>query len=84
MANINELEAKLSECKSELKSQSRKYKAEINKLKNTLDMQKSKEARLEGHIKTMEKQIMDMTADYEDRIQEYLYGNLDKDSSVSS
>ena len=84
MANINELEAKLSECKSELKSQSRKYKAEINKLKNTLEMQKSKEARLEGHIKTMEKQIMDMTADYEDRIQEYLYGNLDKDSSMSS
>jgi len=73
----NVLEAKLLECKSDLKSQSRKHRSEINKLKNTLEMQKSKEARLEGHIKALEKQIMDMTADYECRIQEYLYGNMD-------
>jgi len=73
----NVLEAKLLECKSDLKSQSRKHRSEINKLKNTLEMQKSKEARLEGHIKALEKQIMDMTADYEARIQEYLYGNMD-------
>mmetsp|Transcript_2050 Transcript_2050/g.3164 ORF Transcript_2050/g.3164 Transcript_2050/m.3164 type:complete len:555 (+) Transcript_2050:2-1666(+) len=73
----NVLEAKLLECKSDLKSQSRKHRSEINKLKNTLEMQKSKEARLEGHMKALEKQIMDMTADYEARIQEYLYGNMD-------
>eukprot|EP00986_Skeletonema_menzelii_P006510 scaffold2478_cov136-Skeletonema_menzelii.AAC.1 len=73
----NDLEARLLESKSDLKSQSRKYRSEINKLKNTLEMQKSKEARLDGHIKTLEKQIMDMTADYEERIQEYLYGNVD-------
>jgi YD repeat-containing protein len=64
------------EAKSDLKSQRRKYRSEINKLENTLEMQKSKEARLEGHIKTLEKQIMDMTAEYEVRIQEYEYGNM--------
>ena len=62
--------------KSDLKSQRRKYRSEINKLENTLEMQKSKEARLEGHIKTLEKQIMDMTAEYEVKIQEYEYGNM--------
>eukprot|EP00986_Skeletonema_menzelii_P006507 scaffold2477_cov158-Skeletonema_menzelii.AAC.1 len=70
----NDLEAKLFEYKSDLKGLRRKYRSEINKLKNTLEMQKSKEARLEGHIKTLEKQIMDMTSDYEERIQEYEYG----------
>mmetsp|Transcript_3519 Transcript_3519/g.5351 ORF Transcript_3519/g.5351 Transcript_3519/m.5351 type:complete len:150 (+) Transcript_3519:2-451(+) len=71
------LEAQLLDCKSDLKSQGRKHRSEINKLKNTLEMQRSKEIRLEGHIKALEKQIMTMTADYEDRIQEYLYGNID-------
>jgi hypothetical protein len=77
VAADNALEAALLECKSELKSQSRKHRSELNKLKNALEMQKSKEARLEGHIMTMEKQIMDMIADYEDRIQQYLYGSID-------
>ena len=76
-ATCDELEARLLECKSDLKSQCRKQRSQISKLKNTLQMQKSKEARLEGHIKTMEKQIMDMTSEYEERIQEYLYGNMD-------
>ena len=70
-------EAELLECKSEMKSQGRKHRSEMNKLKNTLEMQKSKEARLEGHIKNLEKQIIDMTADYEARIQEYLYSRMD-------
>lgn len=80
----SDIKAKLSECQRELKSRSRKYKSEINKLKHTLSMQKSKEERLEGHIETLEKQIMDMTADYEDRIQEYLYGNLLESNSLGS
>lgn len=77
LSESDKLDAQLLDCKSDLKSQGRKHRSEINKLKNTLEMQKSKEVRLEGHIKTLEKQIMSMTADYEERIQEYLYGNID-------
>ena len=59
--------------KKELEQQRRKHKSEINKLQNSLDLQKSKEARLQSHIKSMESQITGMVSDYEARLEEAYY-----------
>jgi len=72
----NELETQLLECKKELKRQSRKQRSEMNKLSNTMEMQKSKEGRLQSHIISLEKQITDMVNDYETRLQEAFYDNM--------
>ena len=67
------LKKELTECKKELDKQRRKYTAELNKLQNVLDVQKSKEARLQSHIKSMESQITEMVSDYESRLEEAYY-----------
>jgi type I site-specific restriction endonuclease len=67
------IQRELSECKKELEKQRRKHKSEVNKLQNTLDLQKSKEARLQSHIKSMESQITGMVSDYESRLEEAYY-----------
>ena len=67
------LKKELAECKKELDKQRRKHKSEMNQLQNTLDLQKSKEARLQSHIKSMESQITGMVSDYESRLEEAYY-----------
>ncbi|KAL3791715.1 hypothetical protein ACHAWO_006277 [Cyclotella atomus] len=67
------IKEELSELKKELEKQRRKHKSEMNKLQNTLDLQKSKEARLQSHIKSMESQITGMVSDYEARLEEAYY-----------
>ena len=67
------LKKELAECKKELDKQRRKHKSEMNQLQNTLDLQKSKEARLQSHIKSMESQITGMVSDYEARLEEAYY-----------
>ena len=69
--------SELSECKKELDRQRRKHRSEINQLKNTLEMQKSKQERLQSHIQSLEKQISDMVNDYESRLLNAMYGDVD-------
>mmetsp|Transcript_20720 Transcript_20720/g.42283 ORF Transcript_20720/g.42283 Transcript_20720/m.42283 type:complete len:1494 (+) Transcript_20720:61-4542(+) len=73
---VDELEQQLIECKKDLERQRRRHKSELNKLNNTLELQKSKESRLQSHIKSMEAQITDMVSDYEQRLQEAFYSNM--------
>ena len=56
--------------------QRRQHKSEMNKLNNTLELQKSKEGRLQSHIQSLEKQITDMVNDYESRLQDAFYDNM--------
>lgn len=72
----SELETQLLECKKDLDRQRRKHKSEMNKLKNSFELQKNKEGRLQSHIESMEKQISDMVNDYESRLQEAFYDNM--------
>jgi hypothetical protein len=67
----------LDECKRELDRQRRKHRSEMNQLNNTLEMQKSKQERLQSHIKSLEKQISDMVNDYESRLMSEFYDNVD-------
>jgi chromosome segregation ATPase len=69
--------SELSECKKELDRQRRKHRSEINQLNNTLEMQKSKQERLQSHIQSLEKQISDMVNDYESRLLNAMYGDVD-------
>jgi predicted nucleic acid-binding Zn-ribbon protein len=69
--------SELSECKKELDRQRRKHRSEINQLKNTIEMQKSKQERLQSHIQSLEKQISDMVNDYESRLLNAMYGDVD-------
>ncbi len=73
---VDELEQQLIECKKDLERQRRRHKSELNKLNNTLELQKSKESRLQAHIKSMEAQITNMVSDYEQRLQEAFYSNI--------
>jgi len=73
---VNELEIQLSEAKKEYKHRARKHKSEMNQVSNAIEMQKSKEGRLQSHIASLEKQITDMVADYEARLQEAFYENM--------
>jgi len=73
-AAVQEVKAQLKECKKELKQQQRKHKSEMAKIQNTMEMQKSKEGRLQSHIQSLEKQITDMVNDYESRLQDAFYG----------
>jgi len=73
-AAVQEIKAQLKECKKELKQQQRKHKSEMAKIQNTMEMQKSKEGRLQSHIQSLEKQITDMVNDYESRLQDAFYG----------
>lgn len=68
--------SELSECKKELDRQRRKHRSEINQLNNTLEMQKSKQERLQSHIQSLEKQISDMVNDYESQLLNAMYGNV--------
>jgi len=73
-AAVQEIKARLKERKKELKQQQRKHKSEMAKIQNTMEMQKSKEGRLQSHIQSLEKQITDMVNDYESRLQDAFYG----------
>jgi len=73
-AAVQGIKAQLKECKKELKQQQRKHKSEMAKIQNTMEMQKSKEGRLQSHIQSLEKQITDMVNDYESRLQDAFYG----------
>ena len=66
----------MRECKKELDRQRRKYKSEMNKFANTVELQKSKEGRLQSHIQSLEKQITDMVNDYESRLQDAFYDDM--------
>eukprot|EP00804_Cyclotella_cryptica_P004135 CCRYP_016861-RA/>CCRYP_016861-RA protein AED:0.01 eAED:0.01 QI:186/1/1/1/1/1/3/192/1437 len=70
------IKRELLECKKELEKQRRKHKSEVNKLNNTLELQKSKENRLQAHIQSMESQITGMVSDYESRLEEAYYANI--------
>ena len=72
----NELETQLLERKKDLTQQRRKYRSEMNKLNNTMELQKSKEERLQSHIQSLEKQISDMVSDYELKLEESLYDHM--------
>jgi hypothetical protein len=72
------IKEELLECKKELEKQRRAHKSEMNKLNNAMDLQKSKENRLQSHIKSMEEQITGMVSDYEARLEEAYYANLRK------
>ncbi|KAL3809254.1 hypothetical protein ACHAXA_007991 [Cyclostephanos tholiformis] len=61
-------EKELRECKRELDRQRRNHRSEMNQLKNTLEMQKSKQERLQSHIQSLEKQISEMVNDYEEKL----------------
>jgi hypothetical protein len=50
----------------------------MNQLNNTLELQKSKQERLQSHIKSLEKQISDMVNDYESKLMSAYYGNVDE------
>ena len=73
---IHELEMQLKDCKKELDRQRRKHKSEMVKIQNTMEMQKSKEGRLQSHITSLEKQITDMVNEYEGRLQDAFYDNM--------
>ena len=49
----------------------------MNQLHNSLELQKSKQERLQSHIKSLEKQISDMVNDYESKLMSAYYGNVD-------
>jgi hypothetical protein len=66
-------EKELRECKRELDRQRRNHRSEMNKLNNTLEMQKSKQERLQSHIASLEKQISDMVNDYEEKLMRAYY-----------
>ena len=68
----------LGECKKELDRQRRKHRSEMNQLNNTLELQKSKQERLQSHIQSLEKQISDMVNDYESKLMSAYYGNVDE------
>ena len=70
------LEMQLLETKKEFDKQRRKYKAEMNKMSNAIELQKSKEGRLQSHIQSLEKQITDMVNDYETRLQDAFYDGM--------
>ena len=72
----DELEQQLMECRKDLERQRRRQKSELNKLNTTLELQKSKESRLQSHIKSMEAQITNMVSDYESRLQESFYSSV--------
>ncbi|KAL9187166.1 hypothetical protein ACHAXT_010886 [Thalassiosira profunda] len=72
----SELEAQLLDTKKDLERQRRKHKSEMNQASNTLELQKSKEGRLQSHIQSLEKQITDMVSDYEGRLQDAFYDNM--------
>lgn len=73
---VNKLEAQLKECKKECDKQRRRHKSELAKIQNSMDMQKSKEGRLQSHIQSLEKQITDMVNDYESRLQDAFYDQM--------
>ena len=73
---VNELETQLLDCKKELDRQRRKQKSEINKLNNSMELQKSKEGRLQSHIRSLEKQITDMVNEYESRLQDAFHDSM--------
>jgi len=73
-AAVQDIKVQLKECKKELKQQQRKHKSEMAKIQNTMEMQKSKEGRLQSHIQSLEKQITDMVNEYESRLQDAFYG----------
>jgi vacuolar-type H+-ATPase subunit D/Vma8 len=50
----------------------------MNQLNNTLELQKSKQERLQSHIQSLEKQISDMVNDYESKLMSAYYGNVDE------
>ncbi len=73
---ITGLETQLSLCNKELDKQRRKHRSEMNKLMNTLELQKAKEGRLQNHIHSLEKQIKDMVNEYESRLQDAFYDHM--------
>jgi len=74
--NAKEIERKLLECKRDLDQQQRKHTSEIKQLNTSLELQKSKEGRLQSHIESLEKQISDMVNDYESMMQDAFYDNM--------
>jgi hypothetical protein len=73
---VTGLETQLSLCNKEMDKQRRKHRSEMNKMMNTLELQKTKEGRLQNHIHSLEKQIKDMVNDYESRLQDAFYDQM--------
>jgi chromosome segregation ATPase len=73
----DEHKKELGECKKELDRQRRKHRSEMNQLNITLEMQKSKQERLQSHIQSLEKQISDMVNEYESKLLSAYYGSVD-------
>ena len=73
---VTKLDAQLKECKKECDKQRRRHKSELVKVQNSMDLQKSKEGRLQSHIQSLEKQITDMVNDYEARLQDAFYDQM--------